>query len=99
MEDEILFELFVLKTIGQSQVSVPARFFKVVLAPFSNPPRAVGFIIPNYPVDATLESMSMSVDDVEAATGFDFFSALPDDIENFVESRNSYGLMNVRSSR
>lgn len=87
------------KTIGQSQVSVPARFFKVVLAPFTNPPRAVGFIIPNYPVDATLESMSMSVDDVEAATDFDFFSALPDDIENFVESRNSYGLMNVRSSR
>lgn len=87
------------KTVGQSQVSVPARFFKVVLAPFANPPRAVGFIIPNYPVDATLESMSMSVDDVEAATGFDFFSALPDDIENFVESRNSYGLMNIRSSR
>lgn len=76
--------------IGANQVSVPERFFKVVLLPFTEPPLAVGFIVPNSPTDQSIESMSMSVDQVEEITGFDFFSALPDDIENDIERKNSY---------
>lgn len=78
------------KAIGRSEVSVPERFFKVVLLPFTNPPMGVGFIVPNHPTDENLESMSRSIDEIEAITGFDFFSNLPDDIENNVESKNWY---------
>lgn len=74
------------RTIGQSGVSVPERFFKIILAPGTNPPRAIGFIVPNAPVHDQLESMVYSVDDIEDITGYDFFSTLPDELENSIES-------------
>lgn len=79
-------------TIGRSQVSVPERFFKIVLAPYAEPPRAIGFIMPNHPTPDGLESMATSVDNIEQITGFDFFKCLPDDIENEIESKSNYRL-------
>ena len=79
-------------TIGRSQVSVPERFFKIVLAPYAEPPRAIGFIMPNHPTPDGLESMATSVENIEQITGFDFFKCLPYDIENEVESKSNYRL-------
>lgn len=75
------------ESIGKTNVRVPKRFFKVILAPYSNPPRAIGFIMPNGNVPGGMQAAAMSVDDVERITGHDFFSALPDNIENAVESQ------------
>lgn len=80
------------KTIGETKVSVPSRFFKVILAPYANPPRAIGFVMPNGKVQGGMQQAAMSVDEVERITGFDFFSALPDDIENEVESQCNFAL-------
>lgn len=79
------------RTIGKG-VSVPERFFKVMLAPFANPPRAIGFIVPNSPTEDGVERLCVSVDEVEAVTGYDFFSALPDDVENEVERASNFKL-------
>lgn len=76
--------------IGASGVSVPSRFFKVILAPNANPPRAIGFVMNNGYVEGGMQAAAMSVDEVERITGYDFFSALPDDIENEVESQNQF---------
>jgi len=76
--------------IGESGVSVPDRLFKVVLSPYTKPPRAIGFIFPNSPTDDGLEAISTSVDNIEAITGFDFFDCLPDDVENEIESSTNY---------
>ena len=78
--------------LGDSRVAVPKRFFKVILSPFANPPRAIGFVMPNAKVRGGLQEAAMSVDEVERITGYDFFSALPDDIENEVESKNDFHL-------
>ncbi len=78
--------------IGDSKVAVPKRFFKVVLSPFANPPRGIGFVMPNSKVKGGMQATAMSIDEVEAITGYDFFSALPDDIENEVESQNDFHL-------
>lgn len=80
------------QTIGQSRVSVPQRFFKVVLAPFANPPRAIGFIMPNGHVDGGMQQSAVSVDEVERITGFDFFAALPDEVEDIVEAQCNFPL-------
>lgn len=85
-----------LGTIGKTGVTVPARFFKVVLAQYANPPRAIGFIMTNATVPDGLEALAVSVDEVEAATGFDFFSALPDDIEEMVESTANFRVWEKR---
>ncbi len=72
--------------IGDSKVAVPAKFFKVVLSPYTNPPTAIGFIMPNGSVAGGMQKCAMTVDEVERLTGHDFFSQLPDSIESVVES-------------
>lgn len=77
------------KTIGQGRVVVPQRFFKVILSPYLNSPKAIGFIMKNENEPLPLSSYAVSVDSVEKLTGIDFFSALPDDVENRIESTSS----------
>jgi endonuclease G len=79
-------------TIGSTKVAVPKRFFKVILAPYANPPRAIGFVMDNGYVQGGIQNSALSVDQVEAITGIDFFAALPDSIENIVESQCNFPL-------
>lgn len=72
--------------IGQTGVAVPRRFFKVILSPYADPPTAIGFLMPNESFSGGMQVCAVTVDSVEAVTGHDFFSALPDDIESQLES-------------
>lgn len=83
---------YLTETIGQTGVTVPDRYFKVVLAPYANPPRAIGFIMPNSKVAGGVQASAVTVDQVEAITGFDFFSSLPDELENDIEASAKYSL-------
>lgn len=74
----------------ESGVVVPDGFFKVLLAPYSTPRRAIGFIYKNQGGQKKVELQAVSVDDVEAATGYDFFSTLPDDEEASLEKDFNY---------
>lgn len=73
--------------IGDSRVAVPQRFFKVILSPYVDNPRGIGFIMPNSKVPGGMQAAAVSIDEVERITGLDFFSSLPDEIENEVESQ------------
>lgn len=77
------------RSIGASEVTVPERFFKVILAPYARPPRAIGFIFGNNNMPQSMQQAVRTVDQVEEITGMDFFSALPDEIETQVESTSS----------
>lgn len=75
------------KTIGkrkQTKISVPDRFFKVVLM-MEPKPKAIGFVYPNEKTNKEMRSYSISVDEVERITGLDFFHNLPDDVERRIE--------------
>ncbi len=78
------------RTIGKSEIAVPERFFKVILSPYVNPPRAIAFIMPNTPTRDGIQTMATNVDQIEQITGFDFLSCLPDEIENEVEQQAKY---------
>lgn len=82
------------KRIGASRVRVPGAFFKVILAPYCEHPRAIGFVYPNMTSPGNMQNYAMSVDDVEALTGIDFFEALPDEIEEMVEREYSFSEWN-----
>lgn len=73
------------ETIGENQIVVPEAFFKVVLC-LQGKPKAIGFIIRNNEGIKKRDQFINTVDEVERITGFDFFPALPDDIEDEVES-------------
>ena len=81
------------KTIGREhRITVPEAFFKVVLCPDSNPPRAIGFLYKNTSGNHPLDSYVNSVDQVERITGIDFFPALPDEVEEKVEAEYDLNL-------
>lgn len=73
-------------TIGDSEVVVPASLYKLVLAHHASPMRGIAFIYPNEKAKGGLAKHTVSIDEVEKATGLDFFSELPDDVENEVEA-------------
>ena len=65
---------------------MPEGFFKVILTGVEKgKPRAIGFIYKNTAGNRPLDSYVNSIDQVERITGLDFFSELPDEIENRVE--------------
>ena len=74
------------ETIGENEIAVPKRFYKVVLDYTDPDIKAIGFVLPNEGSDKALQSFAMSVDDVEAITGLDFYPRLPDDAEEKIES-------------
>ncbi len=81
-----------LPIIGRiNQVAVPRQFYKVVL--YVNPPyvKGIAFLLNNAPSDARLSSFVVPIDQVEKATGIDFFPSLPDTLERQVESRSNAG--------
>lgn len=87
------------ETIGKNNVRVPSAFFKVLLAPFAEPMRAIGFVYPNMKCEGNMQAYAVSVDDIEKITGFDFFSALPDDIEDNIEAVVSFKDWNNNKKR
>ncbi|MDE5949004.1 MAG: DNA/RNA non-specific endonuclease [Prevotella sp.] len=74
------------KKIGRNKVVVPEAFFKVVLC-MEGKPKAIGFIYKNVSGNRPKSSYVNTIDEVERITGLDFFPALPDDVEERVESR------------
>ncbi len=72
-------------TIGASQVTVPERYYKVVWDR-TPPEKMIGFILPNAGSSNSLQSYAVTVDAVEAATGLDFFSEIPQPQQEQLES-------------
>jgi len=83
----ILYKKALNPPIGKEhQIRVPDAFFKVILTGVEKgKPRAIGFIYKNSAGNRPLDSYVNSIDQVERITGLDFFSALPDDVENRIE--------------
>ena len=82
-------------TFGPNKVSIPLRYYKVVLDVNGN--RAIGFIFRNNASSGTQKSFATSVDELEKITGIDFFSALPDNIEETIESSTDFGKWNFKT--
>lgn len=80
-----------LEKIGHSGVTVPRRFFKIILAPNSDPLMALAFMVDNRDVEHNYEWYTASIDQIEEATGMDFFSSLPKDVENKIECSRGLG--------
>lgn len=64
----------IMSQIGFSKVSVPAAYYKVLLAPAQQ--RAIAFILPNQVSDKLVTDYACSIDKVEQMTGIDFFPRL-----------------------
>lgn len=78
-----------LPTIGRStEISVPEKFYKVIL--YCNKPdiRMIGFLLNNEASTEPLRNFVVPVDLIEQLTGIDFFPKLPDELERKLESKS-----------
>ena len=83
-------------TIGDRDVVIPDSFYKAILARRSDGSyTSIAFVMDNDEERYYLKDCSMSVNDLEALTGLDFFPGLDDRIEDKVEGsvrRSDWGI-------
>ena len=66
--------------IGRNKVAVPQAYYKVLYAPKAKPPAMIGFILPNAGSSRDLQEFAVTVDQVESATGLEFFTSVDGDL-------------------
>lgn len=80
-----VLEKGIVKSIGKNQVGVPGKYYKVILDYQKPGYKAIGFLLLNKGSSRKLASFATSVDRIEEETELDFFSELPDSLENALE--------------
>lgn len=85
-------------SIGANKVRVPGFYYKVIYDE-TPPEKMIAFIIPNKGSKKALDNFVVTVDDVEEATGLDFFSELPLDVQQKLESKSCPDDWTWRDSR
>ena len=79
-----------LPTIGSNKVAVPKQFYKIILDYTKPEIKAIAFLLPHKESNKALYSFVTSIDKIEELTHIDFFSELPDSIEDKLEKSSSY---------
>ncbi len=76
-----------LNKVGANEVSVPEQYFKVYLDPDGDNAKAIGFLMPNAKNGYPVISYAVSIDEIEALTGIDFFPNLEKGLQERLESK------------
>lgn len=79
-----------LETIGYEAVAVPKYFYKIILDNREPEIKAIAFLMPHEESDAPIYEFVTTIDKIESLTNIDFFSILPDELENQLESSSDY---------
>lgn len=79
----------IVDTIGINKVSVPAYYYKVLLSFENGHYKTIALLLPNKTGTMTLPEYVVKVDELEQITGIDFWSSLPDTIENKIENNSN----------
>lgn len=84
-----------LPTIGEkNKVAIPKYYYKIVLDVFGKEKKAIAFVMPNEGSKQSIFDFAVSIDSVERLTQINFFPALPDALENNLESNINVELWN-----
>lgn len=79
------------RVIGENNVAVPTHFFKIIVD--TNSPdevEALAYMLPNEKLTGRrYDEFLTTIDEIEKATGLDFLSALPKDVQDKVESEKA----------
>lgn len=74
-------------TFTKKKIGIPQYFYKIILDIEDPEKKAIAFLIPHATSDQRLSDYAVSIDEVEAQTGIDFFpNLLDDDLEEKLES-------------
>jgi len=76
-----------LDEIGEEDVDVPRYYYKIIAKGSSDDIKAIAFLMENKPSSKPIEKFVVTIDNIEKRTGIDFFSELPDEVEDKLESK------------
>jgi len=76
--------------IGLNEVTVPRAYYKTVVAYKNGKVKGIGFIDPHQQSYESVYKYSTSIDEVEEATGIDFYFSLNNDLQNHIEKNKSF---------
>lgn len=78
------------RVIGDNHIAVPTHFYKIVVDTNNPEVEALAFMMPNNDLSSNnYRDYIVTIDEIEKATGLDFLSALPVDVQNDVESQKA----------
>ena len=79
-----------MRTLGEVKIPIPNSFYKIIIRHETQTYKAIGFILPNVTTQINgIKDRVCSIDSIEKITGLDFFSELPDNLEEQFESVSS----------
>lgn len=74
--------------LNNGRIPIPESFWKIMIYRQNGKYRCLAWIVPNNnEVSSDIKLLQVSVDNIEHITDLDFFSILPDNIENQLESQ------------
>lgn len=73
--------------IGSEQVRVPKALYKIIVDSYRDEYRVIAFLIPHEKDISRYSEYIVTIDEIEAATGIDFFSKAPKELEAELETR------------
>ncbi len=79
-----------LPTLGPNKVTIPEYYYKAILTFTNNEAKVIALVLPNKPSKDSLSKFTISIDSLETLSHINFFPALPDEVENKIESQNKY---------
>jgi len=80
-----------LPRIGQEDVAVPRRFYKIIVRGSEDNPKLLAFLIPHQETSQPLENYLTTIDSIEHLSGINFFQHLPDKQEDEIERNVNRG--------
>ncbi len=78
-------------SVNNDSISVPCFYYKIVFKDNGTNKIAIALLLNNQGSNSSLKSFTTSIDNIESLTGIDFFSVIPDEIENKIESTINTG--------
>lgn len=75
-----------LPTIGNEAVAVPRYFYKIITRKTKEEVAIISFLIKHEESQRPLKEFAVTVDSLERLTGIDFFKAMPDNLQQELES-------------
>lgn len=82
-----------------TKIGVPKYYYKIILKHTPEETKSIAFLLPNTQCNLKLVDYVVTIDSIEALTGLDFFSELPDSIENDIESKIDIAAWNLSVKR
>lgn len=73
------------KRMKKTKIIVPSHYYKILLDANGRQPKLIAFLLPNAEGSRPMSKYAVCVDDIEQRAGIDFFSQLPDNLEDSLE--------------